>query len=1213
MTEALQTHLGTVAEYLQDRQWDKWFARRAVQMGFEYWCDGLVELESTQKVNGSHLVEARVSGTAVDPYLVKILIPAKGDFRLEGACSCPVEGSCKHQAAVLTAIEESLSESAGQDGGNADDDWFSIFEQPPISQQEINRRRADSLLQARTPAGLSGARSGGVTPATEQWVEAINRKGKTQIRPALSDHFTELEPGQTGVVYQLGFPKNWNPSRGGIIEMELCRIRMQKSKLAKPTRISIKKVSIGDYDPCLNPAEIRRLQAMLDLCHGEPVAEPGYSFRPRRRDWFEIVEGILEDRLAIWVGSSPIPLERGRPVEIEPCWVQRGDETLMTGIRTVEGREPVAIFAVDPPLYVLPEKNQFGEAKPSFPDGISAVDWLAAPPVSPTEFRQVNEMLELPLKDDSPGDDRHGSEAPCLPRLPEIQTSEVDGKETPPSGRLLLKRVDLFEYRSAGGFPYWNYRTPVGASQLSDFPVAMVSFRYGDTLLDNPVVAPEQAEVVSGESIVTVKRNLAAEKALVAGLFRTGLSSLDELPLDFTGYFEKKGCENLLTTYDAGREGAIPWARWVSEYRDELADQGWELEIDPSFYFQLADSNSWFSGLESSPEHGIDWMTFDCGIEHEGRKISLTSVLAEILEQEGTGFDPGELLEAHEEDTVPVYIERENLLVPVPARRLGQIYHAVTELFNLDTRSVQLHPLRASQIIVEMGLDQFDDSETVRQLKELGRRIRDFEGIEDVRPPKALRAELRPYQSEGLSWLQFLRETGLNGILADDMGLGKTVQTLACLQKEKSSRRLKQPALIIAPTSVVSNWISEAGKFTPGLKTLLLHGNDRKPLFAAIPDHDIVVTSYALLNRDIERHLENEYHYVILDEAQLIKNPKSKMAQNACRLKSNHRLCLTGTPMENHLGELWSLVHFLMPGFLGRYEEFRKFWQRPIENHDDCFRRDRLVQKISPLLLRRTKDLVLEDLPPRTDIVHDVTLDKAQTDLYESVRAAMDKRVRDALQDKGLNRSHIIVLDALLKLRQICCHPRLLKTESAKKVKHSAKLEAFEDLVSKQVEVGRRILVFSQFTSMISILEESLDQLGIPHVKLTGSTRKRKEVIDRFQNGEAPVFLISLKAGGSGLNLTAADCVIHYDPWWNPAVEEQATARAHRIGQENPVFVYRLVTKGSIEERILELQEKKAEIARAVLSAGQSGEDGGEGMKSLTRDDLEMLFAPMDQ
>ena len=323
----------------------------------------------------------------------------------------------------------------------------------------------------------------------------------------------------------------------------------------------------------------------------------------------------------------------------------------------------------------------------------------------------------------------------------------------------------------------------------------------------------------------------------------------------------------------------------------------------------------------------------------------------------------------------------------------------------------------------------------------------------------------------------------------------------------------------------------------------------------------------------------------MLDEAQYIKNPKAISSHCACKLKAAHRVCLSGTPMENHLGELWSLMRFLMPGFLADEKTFNNFIRRPIERDHSENAQLALNRRVSPLILRRTKDQVATELPEKTTLIHNIDLTAKQTDLYESVRAAMDKRVRDAISDKGLAKSHIIVLDALLKLRQICCHPQLLKSEAAQRVLESAKLEYLtQELLPTLLEEGRRILLFSQFTSMLELIEEHLDMEKIPFLKLTGQTKERAKLVKTFQSGEVPVFLISLKAGGTGLNLTAADTVIHYDPWWNPAAENQATDRAHRIGQTKPVFVHKLVCRGTIEDRILELQKHKSALVEALLS-----------------------------
>jgi SNF2 family DNA or RNA helicase len=484
----------------------------------------------------------------------------------------------------------------------------------------------------------------------------------------------------------------------------------------------------------------------------------------------------------------------------------------------------------------------------------------------------------------------------------------------------------------------------------------------------------------------------------------------------------------------------------------------------------------------------------------------------------------------------------------------------------------------------------------------LQKRLAGFKEMLLVDPPAGLKANLRSYQREGLSWLQFLREFGLHGILADDMGLGKTMQTLAHLLMEKNAGRTDRPSLILAPTSVIRNWAREAAKFTPELNVLLLHGDDRQSDFRRITKHDLVVTSYPLIVRDAEILQGIEWHVVALDEAQNIKNPKSKAAQVCSSLKARQRLCITGTPMENHLGELWSLFHFLMPGLLGDAESFRDYYRTPIERDADTERQSQLSARLQPLLLRRTKSAVAKDLPPKTEIIHRIELDKEQADLYETIRAAMDQRVREAINNQGLERSQIIVLDALLKLRQVCCHPQLLKIDTAKKIETSAKTAfLMEDLLPELIDEGHRVLIFSQFTEMLGIIEEQLNRANIRYVKLTGQTQDRETPMRQFQNGEVPVFLISLKAGGSGLTLTAADTVIHYDPWWNPAAEAQASDRAHRIGQTKPVFIHKLICQSTIEERILDLQKTKAALIEGLLS-------GRSEKLQLTQEDIQRLL-----
>ncbi|MEE9411574.1 MAG: DEAD/DEAH box helicase, partial [Methylococcales bacterium] len=385
------------------------------------------------------------------------------------------------------------------------------------------------------------------------------------------------------------------------------------------------------------------------------------------------------------------------------------------------------------------------------------------------------------------------------------------------------------------------------------------------------------------------------------------------------------------------------------------------------------------------------------------------------------------------------------------------------------------------------------------------------------------------------------------------------------------------------------------------------HGIDRKDYLTKLADYDIVLTTYALIRRDLETLQEYRFHYIVLDEAQAIKNPKSLTTQGVCSLKSNHRLCLTGTPMENHLGELWSMYHFLMPGYLGPMDRFNRQFRKPIEKEADSARLQQLQKRIKPFLLRRTKQAVAQELPEKTEIIRSIILEGKQRDLYESIRLAMDQKVRDEIKKKGLARSHIMILDALLKLRQVCCDPRLVALDKAKKVKQSAKMDLLMEMLPEMIEEGRKILVFSQFTKMLAIIEDALKQQHITYSKLTGQTRKRDEAIDFFQDGPATVMLISLKAGGVGLNLTAADVVIHYDPWWNPAVENQATDRAHRIGQDKAVFVYKLISENTVEDKIIALQQKKQALADNVYGGKGKAQQG----PLLSAEDLEDLLKPI--
>jgi superfamily II DNA or RNA helicase len=485
----------------------------------------------------------------------------------------------------------------------------------------------------------------------------------------------------------------------------------------------------------------------------------------------------------------------------------------------------------------------------------------------------------------------------------------------------------------------------------------------------------------------------------------------------------------------------------------------------------------------------------------------------------------------------------------------------------------------------------------------LSQRLRNFDGLSDEPLPEGLRAVLRPYQKHGYDWLAFLRDSGFHGILADDMGLGKTVQTLALLLADKENGTADHPTLVVAPTSVTANWVEESIKFTPDLDVLRLVGSDRDKLYDKIKSVDVVITTFALLRLDLARLRRRSWHYVVLDEAQNIKNPQSQTALAAKSLTAKHRLALTGTPLENTLLELWSIFDFLMPGFLDEEKSFRARYVRSgAEKPEDI---EGLRIKVAPYMLRRMKSEVATELPPKTEQTIRVPLAPEQQVLYDQVRDLCRQRVLDTIGRKGMGGSTVTILDALLKLRQVACHPQLLKHELAEGVTASSKHDILHELINEAVLAeGHRALIFSQFTSHLAILREWLDERDIPYFYLDGGTRKRQALVDRFNAVDGPpLFLISLKAGGTGLNLTAADYVIHLDPWWNPAVEDQATDRVHRIGQTRPVFVYKLVSEGTVEDKILRLQAAKRELFQSVV--GKTSSVGGSG---LSMDDIHSIF-----
>jgi superfamily II DNA or RNA helicase len=671
----------------------------------------------------------------------------------------------------------------------------------------------------------------------------------------------------------------------------------------------------------------------------------------------------------------------------------------------------------------------------------------------------------------------------------------------------------------------------------------------------------------------------------------------------------------------------MPWVTWLDDAFGIFNDVGIQVTLPQEMLGWVQRVDALHIDLKGAPDTAVSskpattineaepvapWFDLSLGIDVQGKRINILPALPALIEQLRLlgGGSLASDIELPESMFIPNSADGTGWL-KLPTAPLKPWLSALLELLdgshNLKGDSLRLSRMEALRLSAALGEGAVWQG--AKGLQSLLAQLRGgANALAPVLQPEGLRAEMRPYQLQGLSWLQFLRQQGLAGVLADDMGLGKTLQTLAHILMEKEAGRLQHPALIIAPVSLMGNWRREAEKFTPSLRVLILHGSARHEAAQEIAQADIVLTPYSLLSRDKARWMAQRWSMVVLDEAQNIKNTATDAAQVAYELPANQRLCLSGTPMENHLGELWSLFHFLMPGFLGSAKRFKELYRTPIEKHGDGEILASLSRRVTPFILRRTKKQVLSDLPDKIETLSAVALEGKQADLYETIRLATEQSVREALSSKGLARSQIQVLDALLKLRQVCCDPRLVPLPAAKKVKQSAKLDLLMELLPEMLAEGRRILLFSQFTSMLELIEEELAARKLSWVKLTGQSRNRDDIIDQFTSGKVSLFLISLKAGGVGLNLPQADTVIHYDPWWNPAVENQATDRAHRIGQTSQVFVYKLIASGTIEERMLKLQERKAQLASSMLSGAALRKEA-----LFSEDDVAQLLRPLGE
>lgn len=807
------------------------------------------------------------------------------------------------------------------------------------------------------------------------------------------------------------------------------------------------------------------------------------------------------------------------------------------------------VLPVEPPLYLDLTKACIG----SVTTDLSA-DLLPllnrAPRIAP---HQVEEFIELL---DARG--LHGVPRPIVPTAHELEPRK-------PQAHLALMHIDDLVEGHDGFVP--------------DIYVAVMQACYGELGFD-PAQGEAQVLRKQGDNLLSIQRDLAAEQALL-----DALDAFHDVP---TPQHDPEPLR-VLTPYD----GAQGWAHFIEQRLPQLEQQGWQIEQRDSFDLRLCEPDDW--QLDTTPSNN-DWFELSAGFVVDGEHYNLLELLTQMLQDCN---DVSQLLPKNQ--TALIIDLGDGRMLRLPRERVENVLNTLTELYRNKPLNragrLKMHKLDLPRLQDWHNQWQWQAPESLRAFaRSLG------QPIQPASIPQGFVGKLRSYQHDGLSWMQHLARHGFSGLLADDMGLGKTVQTLAHIAAIKQSQP-GQHSLIVAPTSVLGNWRAEAQRFTPELSLRVWHGSQRHSA-GGLQDVNLVITSYGTLLRDEQAFADRKWSLLVLDEAQAIKNPRAKISTCVKRLQADQKLCLSGTPMENHLGELWSQFDFLAPGFLGDARSFRQLYRTPIEKHADEGRAAQLQRRIQPFLLRRRKQEVATELPPKSEIIQTITLGDEQAALYETVRVAMEQRIRAAVSDQGLERSQIVILDALLKLRQICCDPRLVKLDSAQHVQQSAKLQTLVHMLADMIEQGRRILLFSQFTEMLALIEAELKKRHWRYLLLTGQTRDRQKLVEKFQTGDVPVFLISLKAGGTGLNLTAADTVIHYDPWWNPAVENQASDRAHRIGQDKPVFIYKMICENSVEQRIQAMQQRKQQLSQQIYT--QSGNE-------LQQNDLDWLLQPLQE
>jgi superfamily II DNA or RNA helicase len=839
----------------------------------------------------------------------------------------------------------------------------------------------------------------------------------------------------------------------------------------------------------------------------------------------------------------------------------------------------VVLNAQPTPVYV---NSSTGEAGPVVVEGTSVQieDWVSLPSIKVEQSESLLRSL-------------------CSSGLPTTGLEEIGraGEVLSPS----TPRVKLTVLSTGFVSPYGDTDWPSPMSEetevlrvgdgAANIYAIKLSFFYGDTEVTraNSAITLADSRAPSGRIMRNMNFELDAARKLIAlGVkdFRTLFSGEIASP-------KLKGFYGVPSYYFDHLSTLL---QYVPKLVQCAHENGWDIEVPPELMPNAVQVSDFSGELLEQEEAG--WFEAKLRVESKGVSFDLGELLLSLLNARTGKLSALQLSAASN-----VVVMLQDRSIEIERERLLQLVRVVGELADPEEKE-RLRFNRFSGYALEDVLgDSLGRWQSSQQIQALRERIKRLEQPTSIPAPAGFEGSLRDYQQHGLAWLATLAKVELGGILADDMGLGKTVQIIAFLLLEQLQGRTG-PNLVVCPKSVVPNWIAELARFAPGLSVHQSTGINRTKSIETLQAANVVVTSYALLHKDSEVLRNIEFNLAIFDEAQAIKNPVTVSYHAASAIKARLKLPVSGTPLENNLQDLWAHFNLTMPGFLYSHRTFNQVYRKPIEKHGDPRLREHLATRIKPFVLRRTKQEVVKDLPPLTEIIKRCELEGAQRDLYETIRQLTTKKVREALKSKGAKRSHIEFLEALLKLRQVCCDPRLVKTEAAREVQQSAKLTLLMELLTQLLSEGRSVVLFSQFTSMLALIETAVQAKEIPFCILTGETTDRESPIKAFQAGEKQLFLMSLKAGGVGINLTAADTVVMYDPWWNPAVEAQAICRAHRIGQKKPVFAYRLIAQGSIEEKILDLQVRKRALVENILSDNERPPE-------LSSELVDYLFAPL--